>query len=151
MSYIEENLLPGEKLLHKALIHWIIYVPGIVFVLLGFVFYVATRNVVAGVVILVGLGVLAKCHINRMNTEFAVTNKRIMAKIGWLARAGMDISHSKIESIIMDQTAWGRIFNYGTLTIHGTGSGIEAIGNIEDPLAFRKIALEAMEESKVNK
>jgi len=148
MSYVEENLIPGEKVLYQATIHWIIFIPGIIFVIIGGLFFLVTQNYLTLVLIPLGGLMLLKSYIQRKTTEFAVTSKRIIAKIGWVSRAAFDMSHNKIESILMEQTVTGRILNYGTLLVHGTGSGIEAIGNIEDPLTFRKTALAAIEEGK---
>ena len=37
----------------------------------------------------------------------------------------------------MIQSIWGRIFNYGTLMIRGTGSGFEPLRHIGTPLTIR--------------
>ena len=44
---------------------------------------------------------------------------------------------SKVESVDVDQSVAGRILGFGTVTIHGTGGGIESMRNIADPIAFR--------------
>ena len=43
----------------------------------------------------------------------------------------------KIESVDVDQSIMGRLFNYGTLTVHGTGTGIEPLYQIDSPIEFR--------------
>jgi uncharacterized membrane protein YdbT with pleckstrin-like domain len=43
----------------------------------------------------------------------------------------------KIESVHVDQSIMGRIFNYGTVTVHGTGTGIEPLQKIDSPIEFR--------------
>jgi hypothetical protein len=45
---------------------------------------------------------------------------------------------SKIESVNVDQTVTGRILNYGSITIIGTGGTRETFHNISKPLSFRK-------------
>ena len=45
---------------------------------------------------------------------------------------------SKIESVNVDQTVTRKIFNYGSITIIGTGGTRETFHNISKPLNFRK-------------
>ena len=44
---------------------------------------------------------------------------------------------SKVESVQVDQGLVGRLLNYGTITVIGTGGTREPFSMIEDPLAFR--------------
>ena len=41
----------------------------------------------------------------------------------------------KIESVDVDQSLLGRLFNYGTIHVLGTGQGIESLRLISAPLA----------------
>jgi len=43
----------------------------------------------------------------------------------------------KVESVDVSQSVLGRIFDFGTITIRGVGTGIEPLANIETPIAFR--------------
>jgi hypothetical protein len=43
----------------------------------------------------------------------------------------------KVESVDVDQTLIGRLFNYGNLTIRGTGSSFEKLSRIDSPLKLR--------------
>jgi len=148
MSYVEQNLLPGEKLLHRGELHWIIYAPGFVFLITAAAFYFVTRNNLSAVLALLGLLMLAKSNIQRQNTEFAVTNRRVIVKTGWFAREALDMALDRIESVLLEQTFWGRMLDYGTLIVHGTGGGSEALSSVQDPLSFRKTALAAIEDYK---
>jgi uncharacterized membrane protein YdbT with pleckstrin-like domain len=47
------------------------------------------------------------------------------------------MSMSKVETVDVDQSVAGRIFGFGTVTIHGTGGGVESMRNIADPITFR--------------
>jgi hypothetical protein len=44
---------------------------------------------------------------------------------------------SKIETVDVMQGILGRIFDYGTVVIRGTGSGIEPLRHIAAPLELR--------------
>jgi uncharacterized membrane protein YdbT with pleckstrin-like domain len=43
----------------------------------------------------------------------------------------------KVETVQVDQPVLGRLLNYGTVHIRGTGTGIEHLDRIADPLALR--------------
>ena len=146
MSYVEENLLPDEVVLYRAPIHWVVYLPGLLFIIGSFFFYALKWVAIA--IFFCGIIQLVRAYVFVMNTEFAVTNMRIMAKTGWMARRTIEIRHEKVEGLNLVQTAWGRMFDYGTLILNGVGSGHTYIPNIDKPLEFRKRALEAIEESK---
>jgi uncharacterized membrane protein YdbT with pleckstrin-like domain len=68
----------------------------------------------------------------------AVTNKRVLVKTGILSRRSIEIMLAKIESIVVDQTLAGRMFNFGTIIVRGTGGTPEAFNRIAHPLEFRR-------------
>ena len=43
----------------------------------------------------------------------------------------------KVESVDVDQTLVGRLFNYGSVTIRGTGSSFERLRMVDAPLKLR--------------
>lgn len=71
-------------------------------------------------------------------SEFAVTNKRVIMKVGLVARRVLELNLHKIESVNVDQSLLGRILGYGTITVIGTGGTRETFDRIANPLAFRK-------------
>ena len=46
----------------------------------------------------------------------------------------LETNMDKIESADVDQSFWGRILDYGTTTIRGTGTGIEPFERIDSPI-----------------
>lgn len=79
-----------------------------------------------------------KALIQRWATELAITNRRVIAKVGLIRRKTWEINASKVEGVEVDQSIFGRIFGYGTVTVKGTGGGIVPLRNIDDPVEFRK-------------
>lgn len=71
-------------------------------------------------------------------TEFAITNRRIIAKTGFIRRHTLEIFLQKIESIEVNQNILGRLLNFGSVTVTGTGSTKESFKAIKDPLTLRK-------------
>ena len=70
-------------------------------------------------------------------TEFAVTNRRIIAKTGFIKRNSVEILLLKVESISVRQNILGRLINIGPLTITGTGGTKEIFRAIAEPLSIR--------------
>ena len=62
-----------------------------------------------------------KAIIKFCSTDYAVTEKRILTKHGIVATHTNDMALSKVENLIVDYTFFGKIFNYGTVKIHGAG------------------------------
>jgi len=130
MSYIDESLVPGEVVLHRARVSW----------------WSQLGMVVLGVlllVVVVGLFFLAAAWIKVHSTELAITNRRVIAKFGFIKRDTVEINLEKVEALRVEQGFWGRVLNFGTILMTGTGGSIEPIPNIADPLVFRRKFMEA--------
>jgi len=79
----------------------------------------------------------AQKWFRRWTTEIAVTDRRVILKRGFIRRATMEMNLAKVESVDVDQTLSGRLFNYGNVTIRGTGSSFEILRTIDAPLKLR--------------
>jgi uncharacterized membrane protein YdbT with pleckstrin-like domain len=130
-SYVDSNLLSGETVVYRAEIS----------------LWSVAHLIALGVILLVayGLGIvfLLWAFIRFKTTEFAVTDKRIIAKTGLISRNTVEMFLDKVESLHVEQGILGRILNFGTITIRGTGSTEEPINNISAPLALRKEFMQA--------
>ncbi len=118
-SYANKNLISGEQVIYETKLHWITFLS------------------LKGLLTLFIAPLIAYC-----TSEFAITNKRLIIKTGFISRNTFEMNHSKIESINVNQSILGRILNYGTIVIMGTGSTREPFEAIRDPLRFRKKFLE---------
>jgi len=72
--------------------------------------------------------------LRRFATEVAVTDRRVIYKTGLIQRHTIEINIDKVESADVDQSILGRLFGFGSITIRGTGEGIEPLRNIAQPL-----------------
>jgi uncharacterized membrane protein YdbT with pleckstrin-like domain len=90
------------------------------------------------ILILVGEVPLIRALINRRAAEFAITNKRVIFKEGFIYRRTAEMFLSKIESVGADQTILGRILGYGSIVLRGTGGSTEPFEKIALPLEFRR-------------
>ena len=140
MGYVDDHLLSGEKVVYRAHQHWIIFFWPVFIVLVGAALLILfPENYIVGAVVL-GLGLVSFLwpFIRYKTSEYAVTNKRLVVKLGLIQREADETLLSKIESIEVDQDIWGRILGYGTITITGTGGTREGFPRISAPMEFRR-------------
>lgn len=137
MAYIESNLLPDERIVYKAKLHWIIFWKPIALIVVGLVFLVI-QPLIAAVIVTIGVLALLSPLIDYWTSEFGVTNKRVIIKVGLLRRRTLELLLRHVETISVDQSVPGRIFNYGSVTLTGTGGVREVFDNISKPLEFRR-------------
>ena len=148
--YIDEILQPGEKVLYSTNAHWIFYLPAIAAWILALVLLILSATVAAGIptavlaawaaasiAALVAIYFTVRGWFHRLTTETDVTDRRVVHKTGFIKRRTFEIALDKIESVDVEQTILGRIFNYGDVTIMGVGEGRQTISTIASPLAFR--------------
>ena len=130
MSYIDESLVEGERILHRARISWW---SQFWLVFLGLLL----------LVVAVGLIFLIWAWIRVRSTEVAITNRRVIVKYGFVKRDTVEINLEKVEALKVEQGFMGRMLNYGTIVISGAGTSVAPIRDIADPLVFRRSFMEA--------
>ncbi len=133
-SYIEGALTKGEKVIYKehislwSLAHLI---------LLGLLLLPAWG---------IGLVFWLIAYTRYKSTELAFTDKRVIAKFGFISRHTIEININRIESIQVYQGILGRVFNYGTLILAGAGNPQTPIPNITNPMEFRRTFMEYQDQ-----
>jgi uncharacterized membrane protein YdbT with pleckstrin-like domain len=86
---------------------------------------------VAAIILFVGMA-------KRNATEMAVTNRRVLIKAGMASRRTLDLMLSRVESIGVEESVWGRMLGYGNVIVHGTGGTPETFLKIAHPQEFRR-------------
>ena len=137
MGYIEANLLPGETVVQRARLHWIVFFKALAVVIVGLAL-IAVQPIVGAVIAAVGLIMAVPPFLERTTSEFGVTSKRVIIKVGLIQRRTLELLIRQVEAISVDQSLMGRIFNFGTITLTGTGGVRETFQNISNPLEFRR-------------
>lgn len=128
-SYVESSLVQDETVLHEAsLSKWAYFLPIFLGILLT--------------PVLLGILILIWVWIKFASTELAVTDRRVIAKFGFISRKTFELNVDRVEGIQVDQSIMGRLFGYGTLRIAGAGNA-DPIPNISDPMGFKKAVNEA--------
>ena len=146
-KYVESTLMNGEQVIYEAKISlwrsWFIIFLGVIMIFSGTV----QPNGTGGGTIVLGAILLVVVYLRYVTTELAVTNKRIIAKFGVISRRTIEMNLSKVESIRVGQSLFGRIFNYGSLAISGAGNPQVPVPGISKPMEFRKMAMETQDQA----
>ena len=131
-SYIEGALIENERVIHIgrvslwSMAHLLVF--GVLLQPVG-----------------IGLILLIMAYIRYQSTELAITNRRVIAKFGFISRRTIELNLNRIEGIEVMQTIPGRILDYGSLLMSGVGSLKEPIHGISQPMEFRKAFMNAVE------
>jgi hypothetical protein len=141
-SFVQSSLGSGEQVLLEAKIHWVIFLGPILLVGVG----VAVGE--AGLLLSAvgGLWLVAKL-VQFMCMELAVTNRKVLAKFGFIRRNTIEQQLSTGESIQVNQGLIGRMVGAGSVRVNGSGLSATPIPGIADPLGFRRVVTEAMEKA----
>ncbi len=144
MSYVDSVIIPGETVVARARTHWWIYASSIFFlaVAVGLLFFFPPAGLA---LLVVALFLFVRAFLYSYSTELAVTSKRVIAKFGLIRRSTVELSLSRVESFHVEQSILGRILDFGTLIIKGSGGTSTPIPSIAEPLKFRSAALVAIE------
>jgi uncharacterized membrane protein YdbT with pleckstrin-like domain len=114
-QYVDSSLGPNEQVIQETRYHWIIF------------------TFPSGILTLWLYPLIA-----RWSSEFAITSTRIVIKTGLVRRRTVELNIHQVESVNVDQSILGRMLNYGTVTIVGSGGTREVFSHIEHPLEFRR-------------
>jgi uncharacterized membrane protein YdbT with pleckstrin-like domain len=147
MAYYTKVLQPSENVRYIGGLHWMIYRDAILFgvlVIASLIVYsrldgdqALVALIVAGLFLLLAALSFVRSWFVRVTTEIVVTDKRIIHKVGWIARRTEEINISKVETVDVRQGIAGRIFDFGTVGIIGIGASWEPLRRVKSPLALR--------------
>lgn len=143
MSYIDRNLLDGERIVYRTRLHWLLFLGPVLFILVvllpsAWLLAVNGWSSYAWIPPAIGVLSLLPTFIKRQSSDFAVTNRRVMMKVGVFNTRSIELLLGKVEAIAVEQSLLGRIFDYGDIVITGSGGTKEAFAYIQSPLAFRR-------------
>jgi hypothetical protein len=156
MSYVDSQLLPNESVLYRARLHRSLYSASFSFGTLALIaaavaIYQPPFWWAALVLGVISVMLFFPAWLRSKSSEFAVTDKRVIIKVGWIRRRTLETMLAKVEGIGVDQTLSGRMLGFGTITVTGTGGTKEEFDRIADPLEFRRqvqAAISAAEQAR---
>jgi membrane protein YdbS with pleckstrin-like domain len=143
-SYAQATLQSDEQVLYNTSISPLIIVGATLAILPVLLIWVpltfgiaTTFSSAAWLLLLVPLLIPLTAFINYKSSELVITDRRILIKVGFIQRRTLEMFISKVESVAVNQGLFGRIFDYGTVTIRGTGGSAEPFRTIPCPIEFR--------------
>jgi hypothetical protein len=149
-GYVDANLLPNEQVVYRAHLHWFYFLrPLLWFAFAFFLFRTgismngSERDAGLGAIILgvlvvfVGIFSAISHAITYKTSEFAVTNRRVIMKQGFIRRKTMELMLGKVDSLAVDQGIVGRIFGFGTVRV-AVATEKQSFSFLANPLEFRR-------------
>jgi len=160
-EYIQSILMPNERVLATAQIHWVIFMTPAIFIVLAIfstiAYFTSSLSAVSANSLsnssmsvllisssccipfwLIGIIGLIVSFIRSKTTEFALTDKRVIGKSGIIKRNSLELVLGKVESISVNQNILGRIFDFGTLVVTGSGGTHQVFPYIAEPMTMKK-------------
>jgi len=136
MSYIDKNLMPNESIVFKSHLHWFVFVSPVVWLFSSFILFASVPILL---VLTIPMFIISSfsSFTKYVSSEFAVTNKRLIIKTGLIRRDTVELLLTKVEGLQVNQGIFGRMFNFGTITVSGTGGSKNPYNKIAQPLKFR--------------
>jgi len=124
MSYLDESLAPGETVVARFALHW-----------------TAKGRLILGIVlipVIVGIFLTIYEWLRLRAIELGVTSHRVVRKSGIISRTTDEIRLTAIETIDLQQSAWGRILGFGDVRVTGRGESSMLLSRVSDPVAVKR-------------
>lgn len=149
MSYIDRNLLADERVLFRTKKHKIIFLfPAVWLFFCFYATYYMQSNVILVHVVwapwFMALLFWGYVGLEFYTSEFAVTNKRIMMREGFFNRHANEMRLTAISQVNVDQTIFGQMLNYGTVSINAFGA-FDNYPMIDQPGKFQRAVNEQLD------
>lgn len=159
-GYVESLLGEREKIVLIAHQHWFILVRAIVFEIVIILILIALTittgaylsefalliGAVGTILLLLPLSTMVRDILDWTNRQFIVTNRRVVQISGILNKNVTDSSLVKVTDVKLEQSAFGRLFNYGDIEILTASEfGVNLFRRIEEPIIFKIAMLNAKE------
>lgn len=151
MSYVSRTLGSKETVLYSTGYHWLYWAGVTILMAPVVVIALATLPYAPTDLALIGLAAFPFLYglyyfIHGIALEVAVTSDRFVKKTGLISITSEEVSLDKIEEVNVDESILGRIFGYGTVSVHGTGAGKIFVNMVGDPIRLRREIQTAREQ-----
>jgi uncharacterized membrane protein YdbT with pleckstrin-like domain len=128
---------PDDPVTYEARLHWILFAPPLAFFVGGLVAIIFNPLAAIAFLCLSIVGMVT-AYWKLLTTRIMITHRRVIYRTGYIARRTVEMNKDKIESIDVNQSILGRLLDFGSITVKGTGGGIEAIPNVSAPFSLRE-------------
>jgi uncharacterized membrane protein YdbT with pleckstrin-like domain len=159
-TYLDSLMSEREKVLVLARQHWFILFRSIILEITLIVIIFAVTITISlipstapflPIIILVGLLLLifpivtgTRDILLWANHQFIITNRRVMQITGVINKNVIDSSLEKVNDVKMQQSVFGRLFDYGDIQILTASElGINVFRRIDNPINFKTAMMNA--------
>ncbi len=169
MSYADGLLSTGERISYRNKQHPFVAIWGARYAILAIVIAAVLLWVgsnmdpngavgslklglgwVTAILFIGGIAVAIWNGLRYINQEYVLTNRRVIQVEGVLNRNSTDSSLEKINDAVLSQSVFGRMFDFGDLTIlTASEAGIDKMHMLRSPIIFKKAMLDAKHEFEV--
>jgi hypothetical protein len=156
-NYLDEMLGKNERILLITRQHWFILFSSIALEILLIILLIGgtialtamTANPLLSigfVLVLVPLAGMVRDFLIWYNRQYVVTNRRVIQISGVFSKDVRDSSLEKVNDVKMNQSFFGRLFDYGDIEIlTASETGADVFRRIGDPVKFKTAMLDAKE------
>ncbi len=164
-SYVENNLGKDERVILKAKKSIFCIIPQAIFFVLVIIGYVVLSSELSKaeqaigiaqsgglssylwIVLILGALPLIIKLIVLWGMNLAVTNKRVIGKVGVLKIQALDYHIDKVDNVSLKAGLWGNVFRYQTVVVKGGGdSAIIKFKGIANANQFKNAVNAAIEK-----
>lgn len=154
MSWVDDNLTPGETVIYRAKNSWSVILEPIWFKPWRVAFGIGSENKLFRILtiplrfliwVFIGLFSLPSAIAAFQGNERVVTSDRVIAvNKGLIRRETMDIDLNDVESVFIKQGLWDKVFNRGILSVESATHGLE-LYDVPNPMEFQRQVLAAVD------
>ncbi|TKJ30675.1 MAG: hypothetical protein CEE40_04055 [Chloroflexi bacterium B3_Chlor] len=149
MGYLEGLMGQREEIVFKARQHCLVIVPkmvlwiavSLVILLVTFLLAVTLLDGLALVLLLALVFPFWRIMVdflNWWNEQYVITNRRVVQLEGIINKHSIDSSLEKVNDVVLEQSAMGRVLNYGDVKILTASEiGVNLFRHIARPVRFK--------------
>lgn len=143
MSYIDKLLHPGERVIHRTRVHWIIFAKPLLVMLVtlgaaGALAETQYSQLAALFFVIFVLPYAGSVALTYYFAEIAVTTQRLVARTGFQRSAVVEVLVEKIAGIEVEYGPLGRTLDQGTIDVHILGDTHTKISAVRDAQALEQ-------------
>jgi len=116
MGHIDDNLSGNEKIIYRTGLHWVIlFGPAMLLFLAGI--SIPSKGMSATILFIIGVIWAILSYIILQNTEFGITDNRVLIWTVFPSKKLHDIAFIEIADVAIYQPSLGKLLNFGKITI----------------------------------
>lgn len=148
MSYVTDSLVDDEEIQYQTTVSYWGYVMNMVVavaLLAGAWTLYENKFPVQAPMFAAGAGLVTWIisKVMRDANELAVTDQRVIIKVGWLWQRSAIMYLSRVEGVEIDQSFIGRFLGFGTAQVRGVGTEVFPVHFVLRPKEFRRAVFNA--------